>query len=107
MERPMPVSKRPPKELESMAELESIADALVRWERVLADGTFEESLDAVEEIAAQLEQGRLGLDDALRCYEAGVLLARRCEKIIAEAELRISRLDQSEVDAFPDDIDEE
>jgi exodeoxyribonuclease VII small subunit len=90
-----------------MTEIESIADQLARWERVLVDGTFEESLEAVEEIANQLEQGGLGLDDALRCYETGVLLARRCEKIIAEAELRISRLDQAETGSFPDDVDEE
>jgi exodeoxyribonuclease VII small subunit len=78
-----------------MTEFDSIADALVRWEQVLVDGTFEESLTAVEQIAALLEQGALNLDDSLRCYETGVLLARRCEKIIAEAELRISRLDQA------------
>jgi exodeoxyribonuclease VII small subunit len=90
-----------------MTEIESIADALARWEQVLADGTFEESLEAVEEIANHLEQGSLGLDHALRCYETGVLLARRCEKIIAEAELRISRLDQSETGSFPDELDEE
>jgi exodeoxyribonuclease VII small subunit len=72
---------------------ERLDDDVARWEFVLAEGTFEEVLSALQEIVLRLEAGRLTLNDSLRCYELGVLLARRCEKMLAEAELRISRLD--------------
>ena len=64
-----------------------------RWDFVLAEGNFEESLEALEQIVARLDEGKLSLDDSLRCYELGMLMARRCEKMLDEAELRISRLD--------------
>lgn len=76
-----------------MSPNEHLNDDVTRWEFVLAEGTFEEALAALQEIVARLEVGRLSLDDSLRCYELGMLLARRCEKMLAEAELRISRLD--------------
>lgn len=63
-----------------------------RWEFVLAEGTFEECLVALEEVVSLLDEGNLPLNDSLRCYELGVLMSRRCEKMIDDAELRISRL---------------
>lgn len=73
-----------------------------RWEMILQDGTFEESLGALEEIAKVLDEGSLTLEQSLRCYELGVLMSRRCEKMIDEAELRISRL-TLDYSAFIDD----
>ena len=64
------------------------------WERVLEGGEFEESLAALRAVVAQLETGGLRLNDAVRCYEIGSLLARRCEDLLAAAELRITRLDE-------------
>jgi exodeoxyribonuclease VII small subunit len=72
---------------------DSLADRFEHWDFVLAEGTFEESLEALEEIVGHLDAGRLSLDDSLRCYEFGVLISRRCEKMLDEAELRISRLE--------------
>ena len=68
------------------------------WESVLREGEFEESLAALRSVVAQLEAGGLRLNDAVRCYEVGSLLARRCEALLAAAELRISRLDETESD---------
>ena len=68
------------------------------WERVLRAGAFEEALSALRDVVAHLEAGSLKLDDAVRCYEVGSLLARRCERLLDEAELRISRLDDDEPD---------
>ena len=75
------------------------------WERVLESGEFEDSLTALRAVVAQLETGGLRLNDAVRCYEIGSLLARRCEELLAAAELRISHLDESEaedIEALPD-----
>jgi len=71
---------------------ESLFYRFERWEFVLTEGTFEEALDSLEELVAQLDEGHLSLNDSLRCYELGVLISRRCEKMIDDAELRISRL---------------
>jgi exodeoxyribonuclease VII small subunit len=71
----------------------SLADRFQHWDFVHAEGTFEESLEALDEIVGHLDEGHLSLDDSLRCYEFGVLISRRCEKMLDEAELRISRLE--------------
>jgi exodeoxyribonuclease VII small subunit len=86
-----------------MVNPESLAADLERWEFVLAEGTFEESLAAVEAIVGRLDEGRLSLDDSLRSYELGVLIARRCEKMLDEAELRISRLAAEEFEEEVED----
>ena len=65
------------------------------WRAALADGTYEEVSQALEEVVSRLEQGRLRLADSITCYELGVQLAERCEKILGEAELRVSRLESA------------
>ena len=72
--------------------------AFDEWKQVLRDGAFEDALTALREVVAHLEAGSLKLDDAVRCYEVGSLLARRCERLLDEAELRISRLDEDGLD---------
>lgn len=68
------------------------------WEAIAHDGAFEEALAALREVVAHLEAGSPRLDDAVRCYELGSKLARRCERLLDEAELRISRLDDEPVE---------
>lgn len=50
---------------------------------------FEEALIQLERAIRDLEDGRLGLDDALARYEQGVVLVRRCYAQLREAEQRI------------------
>lgn len=69
-----------------------------QWERSLQDGTFEDALAVLRDVVGHLELGQLRLNDAVRCYEIGTLLARRCEHLLDDAELRISRLDDDETD---------
>ena len=71
------------------------------WEGVSRDGVFEDSLIALREVVGHLETGQLRLVDSVRCFEIGTLLARRCERLLEEAELRISRLDAG-ADDFAD-----
>lgn len=63
------------------------------WEWVLAHGSFEEVYACLETVVARLEDGALSLADSVSCYELGVLLADRCDQILGEAELRISRIE--------------
>lgn len=78
-----------------MSDGNQLADHYEKWSIVLREGTFEERLDTLEEIVGYLDAGRLPLEDSLQCYEMAVLVARECEKMLDDAELRISRLDSS------------
>ncbi|MGI9254228.1 MAG: exodeoxyribonuclease VII small subunit [Thermomicrobiales bacterium] len=66
------------------------------WERTLHEGTFEESQLALEEVVHRLELGKLPLDESIACYALGVQLASRCEKMLSDAELVVTTLDQRE-----------
>ncbi len=51
--------------------------------------TFEQSLLELERVVRELEDGRLGLDEALQRYEQGVGLIKRCHGKLRQAEQRI------------------
>ena len=53
---------------------------------------FEETLNRLDQIVAQLEGGQLALDQALSLYEEGVRLYHLCETMLDGAELRLDRL---------------
>lgn len=56
--------------------------------------TFEQDLKSLEEIVNDLESGKLPLDAALRQFETGVNLVRKCEKTLSAAERKIEMLVQ-------------
>jgi len=49
----------------------------------------------LEDAVSKLEQGGLTLDESLALYEEGMQLAQRCQEILQQAELRITRLQES------------
>ena len=51
--------------------------------------TIEEQLMKIQEIAAELEKGSLGLEEALERYEEGVRLVRGCASQIDRVQKRI------------------
>jgi exodeoxyribonuclease VII small subunit len=53
---------------------------------------FEDALLKLEETVRELEDGRLGLDDALARYEQGVGLIKSCHARLRQAEQRILQL---------------
>ena len=59
--------------------------------------SFEQSLEELEKIVAELESGKLGLSDALARYEQGVKHLRGCQELLERAERKIELL--SGVDA--------
>ena len=72
----------------------------------MAEQKFEKDLEKLEEIVEALETGGLSLDDAMKKFEEGVKLARRCEKALCDAEKKIEILvknAQGEVVAEPFD----
>lgn len=56
------------------------------------NGTFEESLEALEEIVSKLEEGDLPLEKSLELFEEGVKLSRSCQQKLEKAERRIEML---------------
>lgn len=63
--------------------------------------SFEEALRQLEGIVRQLEEGELGLDEALARYEDGVKLLRRCHQLLEQAERRIELLSGVDAEGNP------
>jgi exodeoxyribonuclease VII small subunit len=51
--------------------------------------TFEQALAALEQTVRQLEDGQVGLEESLACYERGIGLLRRCYAQLQQAEQKI------------------
>ena len=51
--------------------------------------SFEEALAELERVVRDLEDGELGLDEALARYEQGIALLRQCQGQLTHAEQRI------------------
>ena len=58
-------------------------------------GNFEEAFRRLEETVARLEEGGLPLEEALALYEEGMRLAQGCQELLDQAELRITRLQET------------
>lgn len=54
--------------------------------------TFEASLEELERIVRDLEQGELPLEKSLHLFEQGVKLSRECQERLSQAERRIEIL---------------
>ena len=55
---------------------------------------FEAQYKRLEETVAKLEAGNLTLDESLALYEDGMKLAKRCQELLRDAELRVTRLQE-------------
>ena len=53
---------------------------------------FEEALQKLEAIVAQMEEGDLPLEETLKAFEEGVRLARYCASKLDEAERKVEKL---------------
>lgn len=54
--------------------------------------SFEASLEALERIVQELEQGDLPLEKSLELFEQGIGLSRQCQDRLSQAERRIEIL---------------
>ena len=59
--------------------------------------TFEEAFNLLGDVAGSLEDGGLTLAEATSRYEQGMNLVRRCNKLLDEAELKITELKNAHV----------
>ena len=53
---------------------------------------FEQSLNQLEALVEQMEEGDLSLDASLQAFEDGVKLTRQCQQALSAAEQRVQVL---------------
>lgn len=70
---------------------------------VAKKASFEESIARLEKIVRRLEEGKVPLEESIKLYEEGMILGKKCRKILDEADLRIRQLS----DRLEDEGDEE
>lgn len=66
--------------------------------------SFEEALQRLEAIVESIEGGKVGLEDSIRQFEEGTRLIEQCRGILADAELKIQKLQagpSGELEASP------
>jgi exodeoxyribonuclease VII small subunit len=54
--------------------------------------TFEAAMSRLEEIVADLESGKLSLEDSLKKFEEGITLGKTCREFLDRADVRIRTL---------------
>ena len=72
--------------------------------------TFESSFARLEETVRKLEAGQLTLDEATKLFEEGMHLAKRCNELLSNAELKITRLQSGfaeQMNLVPDEPDDD
>ncbi|MSO94122.1 MAG: exodeoxyribonuclease VII small subunit [Rhodospirillales bacterium] len=66
--------------------------------------SFEEAMAKLEKIVRQLEEGKGGLDEAIKAYERGAALKRHCEAKLREAQLRVDKIVLGPLGAAGNDV---
>ena len=61
----------------------------------MAVKTFEQSMTELEGLVTKLEAGDITLDDSLELFEAGIKLAKDCQKKLDDAEKKVKILTTS------------
>ena len=54
--------------------------------------TFEEAFERLERAVEAMDGGDLSMDEAMAHFEEGMKLARYCERLLDDAELRVQQL---------------
>lgn len=58
--------------------------------------SFEQIMQELEATVEALDNGQVELDQALALFEKGIKLSRACQKILDQAEQKVTRLTQEE-----------
>ena len=53
---------------------------------------FEEAMKNLEETVNKLESGDVSLEEAMELFEKGVGLSKTCQKLLSEAQLKVTKL---------------
>jgi exodeoxyribonuclease VII small subunit len=80
-----------------LASLESASSESASLEAL----SFEAAQQRLEQVVHELEEGQIGLADALNRYEQGVMLLRKCYALLEQAQQRIELLSGVTADGQP------
>ncbi|MEX5727760.1 exodeoxyribonuclease VII small subunit [Rhodovulum iodosum] len=58
----------------------------------VAEMSFEQAMQALEEVVGQLERGDVPLADSIALYEKGAALKKHCEAKLKEAEEKVATI---------------
>lgn len=67
---------------------------------------FEASLEQLEELVDQMEEGDLTLEESLKAFEAGVKLTRECQQALQAAEQKVEVLLRQDGELVATSMDE-
>lgn len=69
----------------------------------MKEKSFEEMMQALENISYELESGKLTLDESVKKFEEGMEISKECSKILENAEKRITILTKKDNDEIKED----
>ena len=62
----------------------------------MATSNFEKNMSDLENIVTELEKGDLNLDESISKFEEGIKISKQCNKILEDAEKKITILLQKD-----------
>jgi len=65
--------------------------------------TYDEALQRLEDLVAQLERGGTNLNETLALFEEGTALLKRCQTELGEVEGRLAELNLAQAEAMVKD----
>ena len=65
--------------------------------------SFEKTMEELEQVVEALEDGQIELDQALVLFEKGIKLSKACQKILDQAEQKVTRLTEAENDTVTEE----
>lgn len=68
---------------------------------------YEEAVERLEEITAQLESGEATLEDSIKLYTEGLEIATFCNKRLTDAEEKIKKIAERDGLTVEEDFDSE
>lgn len=77
--------------------------ASTKKEKQVEEMTYEEVLAELEEIVSALENEQGQLEDAIRLFERGQVLASRCSVLLEAAELKVKQVVGEDVADFAEE----
>jgi len=63
-------------------------------------GQFEQSLQKLENLVKNLENGTLPLEEALSAFQEGVGLVKQCQTLLSQAEQKVEILTKANAEAI-------
>ncbi|MEP4891031.1 MAG: exodeoxyribonuclease VII small subunit [Aliiglaciecola sp.] len=73
----------------------------------LPENSFEDTMQELEQLVAEMEQGDVPLEQALAKFERGISLARNSQKMLKAAEQRVQILMQQDQEDILQDLDQQ